>query len=54
LKRKVFKAHRTVTIYAHVKNLFNGFHEYAWFDGSMVLHSPGERRAVYLTSTFEF
>jgi iron complex outermembrane receptor protein len=46
--------HRTVTLGAHVKNLFDGFHEYAWFDGATVLHSPGERRAFYLTSTLEF
>lgn len=50
----LFKVHRAVTIGAHLKNVFDAFHEYVWFDGVEVLHSPGERRALYVTSTFEF
>ena len=45
---------QTVTFGAHVKNLFNGYHEYAWFDGVTTLHSPGERRSVSVSSTVEF
>lgn len=47
-------AHRTLSLGVHLKNAFNGYHEYAWFDGVQTLHSPGERRALYVTSTFEF
>lgn len=49
-----FRVHPLVSIGAHAKNLLNSFHEYAWFDGVDVLHSPGERRAFYVTSTLEF
>jgi iron complex outermembrane receptor protein len=45
---------RTVTLGAHVKNLFNGYHEYAWFDGATTLHSPGEPRSFSVTSTLGF
>lgn len=48
------KVHRAMSLGVHGKNLLNAFHEYAWFDGVDVLHSPGERRAVYVTSTIEF
>lgn len=48
------KVHRALSLGAHVKNLFNGYHEYAWYDGTTTLHSPGERRAFYLTSTVAF
>jgi iron complex outermembrane recepter protein len=48
------KPHARLSLGAHVKNMFNGYHEYAWFDGAQTLHSPGERRALYLTTTVEF
>jgi len=48
------RAHRAMTIGLHAKNIFNGYHEYAWFDGATTLHSPGETRAFYVTSTWEF
>ncbi|MEZ5419816.1 MAG: TonB-dependent receptor [Vicinamibacterales bacterium] len=47
-------AHRRLSLGVHLKNAFNGYHEYAWFDGATTLHSPGERRALYVTSTVEF
>ena len=47
------KPHARLSLGAHVKNLFDGYHEYAWFDGTQSLHSPGERRAFYLTTTVE-
>ena len=37
----------------HGKNIFDRFHEYAWFDGTTTLHSPGERRAVYATLSID-
>jgi len=50
----LLKAYRSTTIGLHAKNIFNGYHEYAWFDGATTLHSPGEARAFYVTSTWEF
>lgn len=47
-------AHRRLSLGVHLKNAFNGYHEYAWFDGATTLHSPGERRALYVTTTAEF
>lgn len=47
-------AHRRLSVGVHLKNAFNGYHEYAWFDGLTTLHSPGERRALYVTTTMEF
>ena len=32
---------------AQVKNIGNRDYEYVWFDGTQVLHSPADRRAVY-------
>lgn len=48
------RVHRAVSLGAHAKNVFDRYHEYVWFDGAQTLHSPGERRAFYVTSTFEF
>jgi iron complex outermembrane receptor protein len=45
--------HRTMTLGLHAKNLFNDYYEYVWFDGVTTLHSPGEGRAFYVTSTWE-
>jgi len=50
----MFRANRRTTLGFHGKNIFNGYHEYAWFDGTTSLHSPGELRAFYVTSTWEF
>ncbi|NOT44487.1 MAG: TonB-dependent receptor [Acidobacteria bacterium] len=50
----LLRAHRSMTLGLHAKNIFNGYHEYAWFDGTTTLHSPGETRALYVTSTWEF
>lgn len=47
-------AHPRLSLGVHVKNAFNGYHEYAWFDGVTTLHSPGERRALAVTTTVEF
>ena len=49
----LFRTHRSMTVGLHVKNLFDRYHEYVWFDGTSTLHSPGERRAFYITSTWE-
>jgi iron complex outermembrane recepter protein len=48
------RPHRAVSIGGHVKNLTSAYHEYAWYDGTQTLHSPGERRAVSVTTTVEF
>jgi iron complex outermembrane receptor protein len=50
----LLRVHRSMTLGLHAKNIFNGYHEYAWFDGVTTLHSPGEARAFYATSTWEF
>jgi iron complex outermembrane receptor protein len=49
----LFRVHRSMTIGLHVKNIFNGFNEYAWFDGVTTLHSPGDARGFYVTSSWE-
>jgi iron complex outermembrane recepter protein len=49
----LFRAHRSMTVGVHGKNLFDRYHEYVWFDGVSTLHSPGERRAFYVTTTWE-
>jgi iron complex outermembrane receptor protein len=46
--------HRALSLGAHLKNLTNAYHEYVWFDGVHSLHSPGERRAVSVTTTLAF
>lgn len=43
-----------VALGAHVKNLFNKYYEYVWFDGATTLHSPGEARGYYATVTAYF
>jgi iron complex outermembrane receptor protein len=48
------KVHRALSLGAHLKNLTDAYHEYAWFDGVQSLHSPGERRAFSVTTTVEF
>ena len=48
------KVHSRLSFGAHVKNLTDAYHEYAWFDGVQSLHSPGERRAFSVTTTVEF
>jgi iron complex outermembrane receptor protein len=50
----LWRVHPSMTLGLHAKNIFNGYHEYAWFDGATTLHSPGEARAFYATSTWEF
>ena len=50
----VFYRLRRLTLGWHVKNVFDQYHEYAWFDGLTTLHSPGERRAFYATSAVAF
>jgi iron complex outermembrane recepter protein len=48
------RVHRALTLGVHVKNVLDRYHEYAWFDGTATLHSPGERRSLYVTSTLSF
>ncbi|MFY9271361.1 MAG: TonB-dependent receptor [Candidatus Manganitrophaceae bacterium] len=43
-----------VALGAHIKNLFNKYYEYVWFDGTTTLHSPGEARGYYATVTAYF
>ena len=38
----------------HLRNAFDGYHEYVWFDGATTLHSPGEGRALSVTTTWGF
>lgn len=50
----VVAVHRRLSLGLHVKNAFDRYHEYVWLDGLTTLHSPGERRAAYVTTTVEF
>ena len=45
---------KKVTFGASVKNVFDRYHEYVWFDGAQTLHSPGDGRGFYGTVTIEF
>lgn len=38
---------------AQLKNVFDRYFEYAWWDGIQTLHSPGNGRAVYLGVSLE-
>jgi iron complex outermembrane receptor protein len=44
---------RRITFGAHVKNLFDSYHEYAWFDGTTTLHAPGSGTSYSGTLAWE-
>jgi iron complex outermembrane receptor protein len=37
-----------------IKNLTNRYSEYVWYDNTQSLHAPGNKRAYYLSSSFQF
>ncbi len=42
-----YQVNKQVGLQFQVKNLTNTYWEYAWFDGTQTLHSPGDGRAFY-------
>ena len=44
-----YRITRDLTIDLQVKNLTDRYTEYVWWDGAQSLHSPGDRRAGYVT-----
>lgn len=43
-----------ITLGAHVKNIFDSYHEYVWHDGTSTLHAPGNGIAYNGTITWEY
>ncbi len=42
-----YRISKGVSAELQVRNLFDRYHEYVWYDGAQSLHSPGAGRAVY-------
>ena len=42
-----YRISKAVSAELQVRNLFDRYHEYVWYDGSQSLHSPGSGRAIY-------
>ncbi len=45
---------RDATLTLHLKNLLDEYSEYVWYDGAQTLHSPADKRALYLSTTYTF
>ncbi len=42
-----YQVSSTVSVDLQVRNLFDRYHEYVWYDGAQSLHSPGAGRGVF-------
>ncbi|MFA5984356.1 MAG: TonB-dependent receptor [Methylococcaceae bacterium] len=49
-----YQATKQIGVQFQAKNLTDTFWEYAWFDGTQTLHSPGDGIAFYGSATFKF
>ncbi|MEY4207768.1 MAG: hypothetical protein RLZZ20_920 [Pseudomonadota bacterium] len=44
-----YRVNKAVSAELQVRNLFDRYQEYVWYDGTQSLHSPGAGRAVYVS-----
>lgn len=47
-----YRISKTVSADLQVRNLFDRYNEYVWYDGAQSLHSPGAGRAIYASLQF--
>jgi iron complex outermembrane receptor protein len=47
-----YRVNKAVSAELQVRNLFDRYQEYVWYDGTQSLHSPGAGRAVYVSLQF--